>query len=102
MLDSSFKCLRRFVPSLVHCWGRSEEVVGRAQANVRDLCLSGSRVELEEIILHELVDLHYGGLVTAAVAVVGRGEDRDDVALVRPVVSVHDQLMGAGDARQVI
>ena len=64
--------------------------------------MSGSRVELEEIILHELVDLHYGGFVTASVAVVGRGEDRHDVALVRPVVAVHDQLMGAGDARQVI
>ena len=64
--------------------------------------MSGSRVELEEIILHELVDLHYGGFVTASVAVVGRGEDSHDVALVRPVVAVHDQLMGAGDARQVI
>ena len=82
--------------------GRSEEVVRRAQANVGCLCLARGRVELKEIIFHELVDLHDGGLVTAAVAVVGRGEDRDDVALVRPVVSVHDQLMGAGDARQVI
>ena len=64
--------------------------------------MSGSRVELEEIILHELVDLHYGGFVTASVAVVGRGEDRDDVALVRPVVSVHDQLMGSCNPCEVV
>ena len=64
--------------------------------------MSGSRVELEEIILHELVDLHYGGLVTAAVAVVRCGEDRHDIALVSPVVAVHDQLMSARNPRQVI
>jgi len=80
----------------------SEEVVGGAQANVGDLCLAGSWVELKEIILHELVDLHYGSFVTAAVAVVGSGEDRHDVALVRPVVPVHDELMGARDSCQVI
>ena len=59
-------------------------------------------VELKEIILHELVDLHYGGLVTAAVAVVRCGEDRHDIALVSPVVAVHDQLMSARNPRQVI
>ena len=37
-----------------------------------------------------------------SVAVVGGGEDRDDVTLVRPVVTIHDQLMGTGNARQVV
>ena len=59
-------------------------------------------VELEEIILDELVNLHYGGLVTTSVAVVGCGEDRDDVALVCPVVAVHDKLMGARDSSQAV
>ena len=55
-----------------------------------------------QIILHELVDLHYGGLVSTPVAVVGGGEDGDDVAVVRPVVPAHDQLMGTGDSSQPI
>jgi len=80
----------------------SQEVVRRAQANVRDLGLAGCRVELEEIILDELVNLHYGGLVTASVAVVGCGENRDDVALVSPVVPVHDKLMRTCDSSQAV
>ena len=80
----------------------SQEVVRRAQANVRDLGLAGCRVELEEIILDELVNLHYGGFVTASVAVVGCGENRDDVALVCPVVSVHDKLMRTCDSSQAV
>lgn len=35
------------------------------------------------------------GLVAAAVAVVGRGEDGDDALLVRPLVALHDQLVRA-------
>jgi len=81
---------------------QSEEVIGRAKADVWELSLAGSRVELEEIIFHELVDLHDGGLVTATVAVVGRRENCDNITLVRPVVSVHDKLMGASDPGQVI
>jgi len=80
----------------------SEEVVRRAQAYVRDFGLAGSWVKLEEIILHEFVDLHDGSLVAASVAVVGCREDCDDVAFVRPVVAIHDQLVGACDSRQVI
>lgn len=89
---------------LDHCptLSYSQEVVWRAQADVRDLGLARSRVELEEIILDELVDLHYGSLVSASVAVVGSREDCDDVALVSPVVSVHDQLMGTCDSGQPV
>jgi len=64
--------------------------------------LTRSRVELKEVVLHELINLHDGGLITTAVAIVGCGEDSDDVALVRPVVSVHDQLMGAGNPSEVV
>lgn len=55
-----------------------------------------------QIIFHELVDLHYGCLVTTAVAVVRCREDRHYVSFVSPVVPVHDQLMGACDSSQVI
>ena len=81
---------------------KSEEVVRRAQADVRELLLARSWVELKEIILHELVDFHDGSLITAAVAVVRCGEDRDDVTLVCPVVAVHDELMGAGDPSEIV
>jgi len=81
----------------------SEEVVWRAKARVgQDLLLSGCWIELEEVILHEFVDLHNGCFVAAAVAVVRCREDCDDVALVRPVVPIHDQLMRASDTRQVV
>ena len=55
-----------------------------------------------QIIFHELVDLHDGSLVSASVAVVGGREDSHYVALVGPVVSVHDQLMGPRDPREVV
>ena len=55
-----------------------------------------------QIILHELVNLHYRGLVATSVAVVRSGEDCHDITLVCPVVSVHDQLMRSGNSRQVI
>ena len=55
-----------------------------------------------QIILHELVDLHYCCLVAASVAVVGRGEDRHNVPLVRPVIPVHNQLMCTRNSRQAI
>ena len=80
----------------------SQEVVGRSTVDVAKLVLLGSRVELQERVLHELVDLHDGGLVTATVAVVGRGEDGDDIAIVRPIVAIHDQLMRSCDHLQVV
>jgi len=49
----------------------SEEVVGGAEADVRNLGLARSWIELEEIILHEFVDLHNCGLITTSVAVIG-------------------------------
>jgi len=60
------------------------------------------RVELQEVEFHKFVNFHDCGFVTATVAVVGRGEDRDHIALVRPVIAVHDELMGSCDTYQVV
>lgn len=49
----------------------SQEVVWRSSVDVSELVLLWSRVELEEGVLHELVDFHNGGLIAASVAVVG-------------------------------
>jgi len=60
------------------------------------------RVKLEEGVFEGVVQLHDGGLVPAPVAVVGGGEDGDDVPVVRPVVTLHHQLMGSADQGQTI
>ena len=57
---------------------------------------------MQERVFHELVHFHDGCFVTATVAVVGCGEDGDDVAVVGPVVTVHHKLMGACYQFQVI
>ena len=81
----------------------SKEVIRRAQTRVWQHFLLARRwIELEEIILHEFVHFHDGCLVAASVAVVGCGENRHYVTLVRPVVAVHDQLMRAGNSSQVV
>ena len=59
-------------------------------------------VKLEECILEVLVDLHDRCLVATAVAVVGRREDGDDVALLRPVEAVHDELVRSRNERQPV
>mmetsp|Transcript_7059 Transcript_7059/g.14052 ORF Transcript_7059/g.14052 Transcript_7059/m.14052 type:complete len:213 (-) Transcript_7059:360-998(-) len=51
------------------------------------------RVELDDALVHQLVKLHDGGLVAAAVAVVGGGEEGEDAVGVLPLVPFHDQLM---------
>jgi len=81
---------------------KSKEVIRCAQTDVWNFGLARRWVELQEIILHELVDFHYGGLVTAPIAVVGCGENGDYVAFVRPVVAIHDELVGARDSCQVV
>lgn len=72
-------------------------------------------------VLQMLVNLHYGGLVTTPVTVVGRcshelanvrrlkvkwilrtREDGHHVAVLRPVVTLHDQLMCARDQVQAV
>lgn len=48
------------------------------------------------------VNLHDCGLVSAAVTVIGSREYRDDVSVLTPVVTFHDQLMGTSDQRQTV
>ena len=82
----------------------------------------GGRVELQSTAhaapptahreVHVLADLENGALVAAAVAVVGRGEHRDDVLVVAPVEALtmstprrthlHHHLMGARDQADAI
>mmetsp|Transcript_33159 Transcript_33159/g.72296 ORF Transcript_33159/g.72296 Transcript_33159/m.72296 type:complete len:219 (+) Transcript_33159:322-978(+) len=49
-----------------------------------------------------LVDLHDCRLIATTVAVVGRGEDGDDVAVVAPIIAFHHKLMGTGDELEPI
>ena len=60
------------------------------------------RVKLEEGVFEGVVQLHDGGLVAAAVAVVGGGEDGDHVAVVGPVVALHHQLMSPTHQGQAV
>ena len=55
-----------------------KEIVRSLSCDVR-LAPPWRRVELEEGILERVVQLHDGGLVAAAVAVVRGGEDRNNV-----------------------
>lgn len=64
--------------------------------------MAGCWVELEETTFHEFVYLHYRGLITTSVAIVGSREDSHDITLVSPVVSIHDKLMSTCDSHQVI
>ena len=70
--------------------------------SIHDLCSPWRGVKLQEGVLEGVVQLHDGGLVPAPVAVVGGGEDGDDVPVVRPVVTLHHQLMGSADQGQTI
>mmetsp|Transcript_28058 Transcript_28058/g.63438 ORF Transcript_28058/g.63438 Transcript_28058/m.63438 type:complete len:212 (+) Transcript_28058:167-802(+) len=75
----------------------SQEVLGSLSAHSHFLRVGFAspwrRVKLNEFRMHVFVDLHDRGLVPASVAVVGRAEQSDYRVLVRPVVSLHDQLM---------
>lgn len=53
-------------------------------------------------IVHELVHLHDGRLVPAAVAVVRRREDRHHGVGVHPAVALHYQLVRARDQREAV
>ena len=53
-------------------------------------------------VFQRVVQLHDGRLVAASVAVVGRGEDGDDVSVVAPVVALHDELVRTGQKLQTV
>lgn len=48
------------------------------------------------------VDLHDCSLITASVAVVWSREDGDNILLVTPVITVHDQLMSTSNQSETI
>mmetsp|Transcript_18257 Transcript_18257/g.47080 ORF Transcript_18257/g.47080 Transcript_18257/m.47080 type:complete len:290 (-) Transcript_18257:265-1134(-) len=79
----------------------SQEVVGHAASDMR-LAAPRRRVKLQESVLELLIDLHDGGLVAAAVAVVRRGKERHEVLVVRPVVALHHELVRADDEAQLV
>lgn len=81
--------------------GRLEEVVGGA---ARDHWFSSSwtRIKLQEGVFQMLINLHDSSLVTTSVAVVGCREDGHDISILRPIVSLHNQLMCSGDECQAI
>lgn len=49
-----------------------------------------------------LINLHDRRLVTTSVAVVWRREDRDNITILRPVVTLHNQLMSSSDQRETV
>jgi hypothetical protein len=80
----------------------SQEVVWSSSVDVAEFVLLGSWVELQESVLHKFVNFHDGRLVTASVAVVWSRKHCDDVSVVRPVVTVHYQLVGSSDQLEVV
>lgn len=60
------------------------------------------RIELQEVEFHVLVHLHNSSFIPASVAIIGSREDSNHVAFMGPIVSVHHELMGSGDADEVI
>merc|ERR1712029_1046152 len=72
-----------------------EEVVRGPSGNV-GLPTSRGRVKLQEGVLQCVVQFHYGCLVPTTVTVVWSGEYCNHISVVRPVVSLHDELMSAG------
>ena len=55
-----------------------------------------------QVEVHELIDSHDSSFITTSVAVIRRTENCHDVAVVRPVISIHYQLVSTGYSRQVI
>jgi len=75
----------------------SQEVIWSSSVDVSKLVLLWSWVELQEGVFHKLINFHDGCFVTASITIVRGGEDGDDVSVVRPVVSIHDKLMGTSN-----
>lgn len=78
-----------------------QEVVGNPPTDQR-LSRPRRRVELQKGILEVLVDLHDGSLITTSITVVGSREDGDDVPLLGPVETVHDELVCSCDQGETV
>lgn len=57
---------------------------------------------MQESIFHEFVDLHDGSFITTAVAIIRCREHGNDVPIMRPVVTIHNQLMSSGYQFEII
>lgn len=55
-----------------------------------------------QCVFQVLINFHDGSLVSAPIAVVGRAEDGNNIAILTPVVALHDQLMSSRDQGQAI
>mmetsp|Transcript_33949 Transcript_33949/g.102280 ORF Transcript_33949/g.102280 Transcript_33949/m.102280 type:complete len:295 (-) Transcript_33949:520-1404(-) len=79
--------------------GSSEEVVGHALVQFLLVALLRRRLVHDELgpRVDRVADLHDGGHVAAAVAVVRRGEDRHARVGVSPRVALHDELVRSYD-----
>jgi len=49
-----------------------------------------------------LINFHNGGLISATIAVIWGGENRDNVSILRPIISFHYQLVRSCDQRQPV
>ena len=74
---------------------------------------AGSKVRLRKIVwvcvmsnlqitFHEFINFHDSSFITTSVAIIRGWKDSDYIALVCPVVSVHDQLMGSSNPCEVV
>ena len=54
------------------------------------LATARGRVKLQEGVLQMLVNLHDSSLVTTAVAVIWRTENRNDIAILAPVIALQE------------
>jgi len=66
------------------------------------LSAAGCRIEDQEIIIHIFIHLHDTCLVCASVTVVRCREDSDDVLIVTPIETIHDELMCARNKLQIV
>ena len=73
----------------------SKEIVGSPSGDM-GFTSSGSGVELQERVLQFVVQLDHSCLIAATIAVVRRREHGHHIAVVTPVVALHDELMRPG------
>lgn len=78
-----------------------EEVIGGSSGDVR-FTAARSRIELKEGVFQRVVQFHDGRLISAAITIVGGGENRHHVPVVAPVVSFHDELVSSGHQGQAV
>ena len=71
----------------------SQEIIWSSSIHITKIILIWCWVELQESVLHELINLHDCCFVTTSVTIVRSGENSDDISIMRPIISIHNQLM---------